>query len=174
MSKNVFASTDERRAFLDKLQNWLRQGEQYHAWTLARDALRRVPVADKRLVRLALDTEVDDVIIRGWETLGATLRALDADAPITAISIDLSWPGHFAQRISDGVLELDYQDDGGLEPVLETNYFRDIDDIAFSTADRKTLLKGYSGHGSIWQGMFDEINDQISIEGLDELYGAVQ
>ena len=98
----------------------------------------------------------------------ARLEELDAGnpgKPITALGIDLSWPGHTG--IAPGA-------DGKLAPHIETNYYSDLSTLAFSAADRPSVLSGYSTYGSEWQGAFLDLDSLISADGLEELYGAVQ
>ena len=169
-----FANDGERRQFLDGLQEALRSGDPELALSRAKEALFQVPNLDPELGSIVRETDVDSLHIEKWPRLEEQQFRLGDENPVTAISIDISWPGHFAQSVSNGVISHDYEKHGGLKPALETNYFADRKDLSFSTADRKTLLEGYRGHRAIWTGEFDDIDGRLEIEGLDRLYGAVQ
>ena len=170
----AFADDGERRQFLDGLQEALRAGEPERALSGAKEALFQVASLDPDLANIVRETDVESLRIEGWPQRKDKHFRLSNGSPVAAISIDISWPGHFAQSVSNGVISHDYEKHGGLKPALETSYFADRDDLSFSTADRNTLLKGYRGHRAIWTGEFEDIDYLLEIAGLDRLYGAVQ
>lgn len=170
----VFADDRERRQFLGELQEALRAGDPEQALSRAKEAFFRISNLDPNLAALVRETDVENLRIEGWPRRKEHQFRLSDGNTVTAISIDISWPGHFAQAVSNGVISHDYEKHGGLKPALETNYFADRDDLSFSTADRNTLLEGYRGHRAIWTGEFDDIDGLLGIQGLDLLYGAVQ
>ncbi|TAD84613.1 MAG: hypothetical protein EAY70_01140 [Sphingomonadales bacterium] len=162
MMQRAFASREEQRAFMDELQTMLRQGKPDAALAQVRCALEPFAAAGSHLASLALTLDPRNVELLGWEWF-LSQRFSGSDA--TAIGIDFSWPGHFSPRTTDA--------DGNLEPVLETNYYEDMDIVHFSTATREQILAGYSGGYSEWQGHFSDIEVNIEVKGMERLYGAI-
>lgn len=163
---SIFGSIAARDAFLKELEGVMRSGEPEIALERARTRLSAISGANPRLGELAMETDFHDVTLKGWHELGARLEEVDRlDEPVTALGIDLSWPGHAGTK-PDAL--------GKLAPSIETNYYADLSTLAFSAADRPSLLSGYSTYGSEWQGAFLDLDSLISVDGLDELYGAVQ
>lgn len=160
--RRTFANHDEQRAFRDELEQMLRRGEPDAALAKVRRALEPVAAAGSHLARLALTLNPRDVRLVGWEWF---LSERFAGSDVTAIGIEFSWPGHFSPRTTDA--------DGNLEPVLETNYYEDMDIVHFSTASREQILAGYSGCHSEWQGNFSDIEVNLEVKGMERLYGAI-
>ena len=166
--QRAFADRNEQRTFRQALQQMLRHGEADAALARVRQALQPFAEAGSRLAALALTLEPEAVGLRDWDDLGSRIALVEAEGqPITAISIDLSWPGH--QSLTPDA-------EGKLEPVLETNYFADSDELRFSVATRAEIIAAYShsGAGSVWQGNFEEIEIWVLARGLGSLYGAIQ
>jgi hypothetical protein len=59
-----------------------------------------------------------------------------------------------------------------LRPSIEANFFTD-EAYPFSGSARGDLLNGYSQYQCEWQGNFQGTDKTLSIEGIDDLYGAV-
>ena len=57
---------------------------------------------------------------------------------------------------------------------IETNYFADLPDLAFSKAGRDELAKAKTSYGGArWKSEFVEVETLIEIKGMEALYGAV-
>lgn len=153
----IFADDRSEHRFRDRIQALLRAARPDAAEDEIRRALETMRAAGHPLAAPCLAADHQDIGVTGWDTLAHL-----GDA-ITAIGIDISWPGHTSARPDAR---------GWLAPVIETNYFAD-DAFPFSTATRAEILAGYSAHGSRWQGAFDEIGTAIGITGIDHLHGAV-
>ena len=111
-----------------------------------------------------LDVTFRDVEIVGWQRLSG--RLLDHDRPnhpITAMGVTLA-----DARALGGP----GPSRGRLVPFIKTFYFSD-DAYAFSDATRNDLLDGYSREGFEWQGDFQASDATLSINGIDNLYGAI-
>ncbi len=160
--QRAFADRNEQRAFSDKLETMLRRGEPDAALAQVRRALEPFAAAGSRLATLALTLDPGQVRLHGWDRLAGVS---DLEGDITAIGIDFSWPGHFGHEPDAN---------GHLDPVLETNYYEDMDIVHFSTASREQILAGYSGSYSEWQGGFTHIDDAIAVSGMGQLYGAIR
>ena len=112
-----------------------------------------------------------DVDLVGWSHLPQRIKDYNKRSNnITAIGIDFSSPSHFSS----------FPDENGLlEPHIETNYYIDSDELPFSTSDRPGLLECYEKNRSTrlgrpkWAGCFEEIDNTISVKGISDLYGAV-
>lgn len=163
--QRAFADPDEHRAFRARIEAMLRASEADAALALVRQGLEAL--ADQRLpvVDIALATSPAQIKIAGWDALAATLARLEArGVAVTAIGIDLTgscW---------DGALPEIGQE---VPPYLETSYYTDLPEIAFSTATRADILAAYTDYGSPWIGCFAEIEGDIEVEGLSKLYSAV-
>jgi len=165
MTDRAFDNCSAQRAFRDRMQDLLRAGKAESALISAREELALVIDADPELARLATAIEPRDIELVGWHDLAARLGAFDQHKkPITALGIDFSYSGHNGAKPDDK---------GALEPYIETSYYADQPDLAFSTADTDTILQGYSAYGSKWQGCFEDIDNLIEVKGLEQLYGAV-
>jgi len=166
--RRAFANRNEQLAVRRALLQLLRTGEADGALSRVRQALEPFAEAGSELATLALTVNPEAVELRDWEDLGSRIELVEAERqPITAIGIDLSWPGH--QSLTPDT-------DGKLEPVLETNYYADFDEVRFSSATRTEILAGYSDSraGSVWQGNFEEVEIWVLAQGLGSLYGAIQ
>lgn len=117
------------------------------------------------LARRCLSANHTMLTVVGWERLANKLATLNRGSKlITALGIDLSWPGH---------IDLEPDAEGRLDPLIETNYYSD-QAFSFSTATRSDLLlTGYSSGGSEWQGSFEDIDNTFEVKGIGDLYGSV-
>ncbi len=163
--QRAFADENEQRGFRHRLEAMLRAGEADAALALVRQGLAAIADQDLPLVDIALRADADELVLTGWDQVAATITHAEAGGTaVTALGIDLSWPGHVGREPDAS---------GAMAPYLETNYFNDVGDIAFSTASREAILAGYTDYGSHWQGCFAEIDNAVEVEGLSALYGAV-
>lgn len=163
-ASQLFSSKAEADDFCGRLEHLLRQGHPDQALAELEAQMERLGESEHPIAGLIADAAQRQVDVAGWSELGGRIAALDvAGAPITALGIDMSWPGHVG---------LEPDEEGRLDPHIETSFYKD-DAFPFSTADRTALLAGYAGGGSEWQGCFSEIDSTIEIHGLEALYGAV-
>lgn len=167
-SSVLFSDEQELRFFRDAVEKMLRQGE-------ADEALRRVLLVIDRLeapthplVRQIAQAERSTIRINGWSAFAATTQTVSRNVdPITAIEVDISWPGH---------IDLKPDANGWLEPYLETVFYIDSRcRYRFSGIDRAELLRSYvdGKEGFTWVGRFEEAGNHVTIEGLGGVYGAV-
>jgi len=111
-----------------------------------------------------LDVTPENVEFTGWRKLAG--RLLRHDRPgfvITAIGVVLS---------DSRVLGGRGPENGRLAPFVKTFYFSD-DAYPFSDATRDDLLDGYTREGFGWQGDYQATDATLSINGIDDLYGAI-
>lgn len=161
--QRAFADDTERRAFARRLEAMLREGEPDAALALVHQGLQAIADNGLPIVDIALGCDPRALVITGWDAVAATIASKEARGePITALGIDFSCHGDIPPDAA-----------GHVAPYIETNYFADLTEIAFSTASRADILAGYSAYGSEWQGCFAEIDNAIAVEGLSALYGAV-
>lgn len=153
------------RGFRDEIEALLRQGEGERA--LARLKALLAPYCSDfgPFPARCLALTQNDVEVNGWDEAIARIAELErgGKAPITAIGVDISWPGHRDLRPDAA---------GTLDPDIETNFYSDSA-WPFSTSDRAGLLAGYRGHASEWQGGFEDIDEAITLAGIGDLYGAI-
>ncbi len=160
----LFADENDVRDFDLQIQNLLRQGLADEAAAIIEAALGQLDDASHPVAALCLACPVEAIEIVGWDALVARIAAIDAaGAPVTALGIDISWPGHSGTE-PDAV--------GTLEPILETNFYTDSA-FPFAPRNRTALVEGYGPHGAEWQGRMAEIDTLVSLRGLGEVYGAV-
>lgn len=111
-----------------------------------------------------LTIEAADLVLTGWEALGEAVARHDKPGrPVTAISIAFGWPG-------DEAPAPDAQ--GCLRPHVETSYYTD-NAYPFSQSAREDLLDGYSFYGCTWSGDCEATETVLSLEGVDDLHGAL-
>lgn len=111
-----------------------------------------------------LSVSAADISLAGWDRLAERLAQYDRpEQRITAINVDVQDP-------EDAGVEPD--ENGRLTPVIATSYFSDSA-FPFSDADREDLLEGYSHYGCQWQGDYEHTDATLTVEGIDDLYGAV-
>jgi hypothetical protein len=163
-ASTLFADENDVRDFDLQIQKLLRDGRADEAAAIIEAALGELGDAGHPVVALCRSCPVEGIAIAGWEALAPRIAGLEAaGAPVTALGIDVSWPGHSGTE-PDG--------EGYLEPILETNFYTD-GAFAFSPKNRAALLEGYGPHGAEWQGRMAEIDTLLSLRGLGEVYGAV-
>lgn len=163
-ASTLFADEADVRDFDLQIQNLLRIGRADEAAAILETTLAAFGATSHPIAALCLACPVESIGIVGWDALAARIAGLDApDAPVTALGIDISWPGHIG-------LEPDAT--GCLEPYLETNYYND-GAYPFASARRPALLEGYGPYGAEWQGGMAEIDNLLSVTGLEHLYGMV-
>lgn len=103
-----------------------------------------------------------DVTLSGWDRLAGSIGEYDR-------------PGQRVSALSIAVAEgdgLGPDKSGMLKPSIQTSYFTD-EAYPFSGSARADLLNGYSQYQSEWQGHCEGTDDTLSVEGIDDLYGAV-
>ena len=111
-----------------------------------------------------LAIEAADLVLNGWEALGEAIARHDKpDRPVTAMSITFGWPGEEAPAPDA---------EGCLRPHVETSYYND-NAYPFSQSDREDLLNGYSFYGCTWSGDCEATEAVLSLEGIDDLHGAL-
>lgn len=163
-ASTLFADEADVRDFERQIEALMRAGQADEAAAIVAAALGELARAGQPLASLCLATRDEAVTLAGWERLAERIAELDAaGATITAIGIDMSWPGHVG-------LEPDAA--GLLEPCLETSYYSDTA-FAFSTSTRAEILDGYGAGPGAWTGGFEDIDYLIESRGLGEVYGAV-
>lgn len=154
----------EEREFLRAIEDQLREGNADSAAATLRSLLPDVAGDGLPLPAGFLSVTPDDVVIDGWEMFADRMTVHDRPKrPISAISIDISWPGH---------LGIEPDERGRLDPIIETSYFSDAS-FPFSKCDREGILQGYRNGTSAWHGEFEEIDDTIEVRGIETLYGAL-
>ena len=152
------------REFCKEIEDLLRGDEADVAADRLKLLLSAVCGPGRPLPSRFLSVSPKSIELIGWSNLPARITDYDrGDNEISAIGIDLSWPGHIG---------LEPNDDGLLDPVIETNFYSD-DAWPFSTSDRAGLLSGFDQYSCAWQGGFEEIDDTVQINGISDLYGAV-
>jgi hypothetical protein len=153
----------EEMEFRRSIETLLRRGQADEAARRLRSLLNSYAGEDGILPERFLQVSASDVRLEGWERLDERLREYDRpEMPLSAISIDILDPQGVGVRP-------DAQ--GCLKPVMETSYFSDSA-YPFSEASRDDLLDGYCSFGCEWQGNFENVDTTISVEGIDDLYGA--
>jgi hypothetical protein len=111
-----------------------------------------------------LEVSSSDLEFVGWHRLAH--RLLDHDKPgrpVSAIGVTLADARALGGPGPSG---------GKLHPFIKTFYFSDAA-FPFSDATRDDLLDGYSREGFEWQGDYQATDATLSINGIDDLYGAI-
>lgn len=153
-----FGDNDER-TFRKELETLLREGRPLDAEAMVMDRLELLRSENIPLVNECLLSSSEDVIVTGWKHLTDAIE--NSKTLISAVSIDISWPGH---------IDLNPDANGHLTPLIETNLYSD-NTFPFSTSNRSQILEGYSSYGSEWQGGFVDIISAVGIEGISHIYG---
>lgn len=111
-----------------------------------------------------LTVNAADLALRGWSYLGDCIARHDRPGrPVTAISITFAWAGEEPPAP-------DAQ--GCLTPHVETGYYNDAA-FPFSKSGRDDLLDGYSLHGCNWAADCEASDNALSVDGIDDLHGAL-
>lgn len=154
----------EQSEFLRSIEGLLRKGDADEAARQLKSQLSAFAGEGKILPARMLEIAPQDIVIAGWDDLAGKLAQYDRpEHPISAIGIDLANPDERGLRPVE---------QGHLAPPVETSFYSD-DAYPFSACDLESLLDGYSAYGTEWQGSADQEDTTISVEGLDDLYGAV-
>lgn len=150
--------------FRRSIENRLREGRPGAAVERLRGLLAPYVGPEKILPERFLTVEAADLELQGWHVLGDAIDKHDRPGrPVTALSIAFGWQGEEPSE-SDG--------DGRSKPHVETSYFTD-DAFPFSQCGREDLLEGYSSYGCNWAGDAEATDTALSVEGIDDLHGAL-
>lgn len=150
--------------FRRSIENRLREGRAGAVIERLRSLLAPYAGPGGILPERFLTVESAGLVLSGWDALGdAVLRHDRPGRPVTALSIALGWQG-------EEVTEPDAE--GRLRPHVETSYFND-DAYPFSQSGREDLLEGYSFYGCTWSGDSEATDTALSLEGIDDLHGAL-
>lgn len=151
-------------AFRRSIENRLRQGLASEAIGKLRELLAPFAGPGRILPERFLTVQASDLTLTGWDQLGQAVAIHDRPGwRITALSIAFGWPGE----------DLPQPDPTGcLRPLLETSYFSD-ESFPFSQSARDDLLDGYSYHGCTWSSDSVATDSRLSLEGIDDLHGAL-
>lgn len=150
--------------FRHSIEDMLRQDDVDDAINRLRTLLSPYAGEGRILPPRFLTVSTDQIVLTGWSELGQRLGAHDRpDRPISAIGIAMADPIEAGRRPDA---------EGRLAPCIETCYLSDTG-FPFSEASREDLLDGYSREGFEYQGDFEAIDNDLGIEGLDDLYGAI-
>lgn len=161
-ASTLFADDGDRRDFERRVESLLREGHADDAARIVEAALGELARTEHWIAPMCLGCTVEDIELVGWDRLAERIARIgEANGPITALGIDLRWPG----RIDPDAEPL-------LEPALETNYYSDAS-FGFSSSSRDALLAGYRPSGCEWAGGFEDIDSVIELRGLGQIYGAV-
>lgn len=159
----LLADQNAERRFYTDVEAKLRRNDVEGALATVGGALAALADRGHPLAARCLARDAGDVTIGGWDDLAAEIEG--SDRPITALGVDLSWPGHIGATPDA---------DGALEPLIETNLYSDAGArFAFSTADRAALLAGYADGGATWQGGMDDVLESLTLDGIADLYGPI-
>ena len=130
-ASSLFADEADVRDFERQIEALMRGGQADEAAAIVAAALGELAREGQPLAALCLASRIDDIELEGWDRLAERIARLDEAGPaITAIGIDLGWPGHVG-------LERDAA--GRLGPLLETSYYSDAG-FPFSSSNRQALL----------------------------------
>ena len=164
MPEEIIIDGMEEHAFRRSIEIMLRDGRANEAVERLKALLPECAGEGKILPARLLELGPEQINLGGWDQLAARIEEYSRPTiPITAIGIGIGDP-------EDLGLEPDAV--GNLRPPLATSYYSDAT-FPFSETDRADLLEGYSSFGCEWQGDHDRIDETLSIEGIDDLYGAI-
>ena len=164
MPEEIIIDGLEEHAFRRSIETMLRNGRADEAVERLKKLLPECAGEGKTLPGRLLDIGPEQINLGGWDQIAAKVNEYSRPStPITAIGIGISDP-------ADEGLRPDA--DGNLKPPLATSFYSDAT-FPFSETDRADLLEGYSAFGCEWQGDHDRIDETLSIEGIDDLYGAI-
>jgi hypothetical protein len=156
---NLFSTAEEAREFNGRMRNLLCAGQAEKAADEVQGMLDLIDGGTHPIAFRSREAANNGPTIVGWHHL----RRLDAS--ISAISFDLSWPGHYNFAPAP---------DAGRDPVIETSFYTDgAGGVAFSTCNRETLAALCQSFTPAWQGEFDDVASGYGITGLSQLNGAV-
>ncbi len=162
--------------FRRSIENRLCEGRASEAIKRLRSLLAPYAGSGGMLPERFLTIEAADLVLSGWDELGEAVSRHDQPGrPVTALSIAFGQPIAFGQSIavgSPGVEVPELDGEGHLRPHIETSYFSD-NAYPFSQSKRDDLLEGYSFYGCAWSGDSDATDTALSLEGIDDLHGAL-
>ncbi len=150
--------------FRRSIENRLREGRPGVAIERLRALLEPYAGHGKILPARFLTVTAQDLVLRGWETLGDAVRRRDVPGHlISAISVSFGWAGEEAPGPDDK---------GQLNPHIEIGYYSD-NAFPFSRSTRDDLLGGYSSFGCTWSGDAETTDSALGVDGIDDLHGAL-
>ncbi|MBS0482681.1 MAG: hypothetical protein JSR96_11130 [Proteobacteria bacterium] len=150
--------------FRRSIESRLRQDKAGEAVERLRILLEPYAGQGRTLPERFLTVGAADLSLKGWQVLEGRIALHDRPGrPITALSIAFGWPGEDVPRPDD---------QGRLSPLIETGYYTD-DAFPFSQSGRDDLLDGYSLHGCTWSGDCQASDTALTLEGIDDLHGAL-
>lgn len=150
--------------FRRSIENRLREGRGRAAIERLRAQLTPYVGAGGLLPERFLTVNSSELALRGWDVLEEAVSRYDQPGrPVTAVSVTFGWPGDVAPEPDA---------EGGLRPHIETSYFND-NAFPFSQSGREDLLEGYSFYGCTWTGDAEATDAALSLEGIDDLQGAL-
>ena len=150
--------------FRRSIENRLREGRPGVAIERLRTLLEPYAGLGKILPARFLTVTAQDLVLRGWETLGDAVRRRDVPGHlISAISVSFGWAGEEAPGPDDK---------GQLNPHIEIGYYSD-NAFPFSRSTRDDLLGGYSSFGCTWSGDAETTDSALGVDGIDDLHGAL-
>lgn len=159
-ASQIFQTEEQERAFRDKVEGLLRDGEAAPA--LAEIDARLDELSANPLARVALAVDPATVAITGWHAIARNIASLDVHGqPISAVSIDLANPAA-AARVGDDAMQA--------PPILETAYYCD-EVFPFSTSDRGILNAAFGRAGPRWRGQHEHLDREVGVNGLEALCG---
>lgn len=150
--------------FRRSIENRLREGRPEAAIERLRRLLVPYAGPERILPERFLAVEAADLKLQGWNGLEGALHERDRPGqPVTALSIAFG-------RQAEDQPEPDVE--ASARPHIETSYFTD-EAFPFSQCGRDDLLEGYSIYGCNWAGDAEATDTALSLEGIDDLYGAL-
>lgn len=150
--------------FRRSIENRLREGRPGVAIERLRALLEPYAGPGKILPARFLTVTPEDLVLRGWETLGDAVRRRDVPGHlISAISVSFGWAGEEAPGPDA---------EGRLNPHIEIGYYSD-NAFPFSRSTRDDLLGGYSSFGCSWSGDAETTDSALGVDGIDDLHGAL-
>lgn len=154
----------QENVFRRSIEDMLRFGDADSAAKRLRGLIEPYTGDGKALPRRFLNITPSDIALAGWGDLQSSIEKFDRpEHQVSALSLVLGEPEKGRARPDET---------GLLAPWVETSYFSD-EAYPFSDADRGDLLDGYSSFGCEWAGDVEGVDHALTIEGVDDLYGAL-
>lgn len=159
----LFESDLAFREFEREIQAKLSDGDADAAAASALTQIKRLQFECAEFVDICGNVDFKKIRLDGWSGFIDEVGNLNSPSePITALQIDISWPGHY-DLVPDA--------NGLLEPTLETSYYVD-GAFPFNKTSREDYTQ-ISGTYP-WAGMFEHLSQCLTTFGLSKLYGNVQ
>lgn len=150
--------------FRRSVENRLREGRAHMAIERLRSLLPEFARPGGLLPERFLTVQPSDLVLEGWDQLGDAIKRRDLPGRlITGISVAFGWPGE-EPPLPDA--------NGHLKPLIEVSYYSDSS-FPFSKSSREDLLDGYSAYGCTWHGDAEASDNALSVDGIDDLHGAL-